>query len=151
MTAELRCRCGRTVRIVRLNAKTLVLGHESNPGTDHHPVRLAPAVRNAAIPVAATGQPEAPESGSGFAGSARSALRSRASESGASFQGRGVHASGRALGQGNGSPLSTRPDPDPLRATSPSPSRSRAPRALPLDGSSAAARSAGALSGRRGR
>ena len=42
MTAEvLRCKCGGTVRLVRLNARTLALGHETNPKLASHPVTLA--------------------------------------------------------------------------------------------------------------
>lgn len=40
------CTCGRPVRVVRLNAETMGLGHTTNPGLASHPVRLAPAARS---------------------------------------------------------------------------------------------------------
>ena len=52
--------CSREVRIVRLNARTLALGHTTNPRNQRHAVRLAPAARNGGIPVPSTGQPEEP-------------------------------------------------------------------------------------------
>lgn len=49
MTDTLRCSvCSREVRIVRLNARTLALGHVVNPKNQMHPVRLSrPALASA--------------------------------------------------------------------------------------------------------
>ena len=57
------CRCGGEVRVVRLNADYLTLGHV-NGGRSGHYVRLAPAARNGegSPRPSPTGQPEAPAS-----------------------------------------------------------------------------------------
>jgi hypothetical protein len=49
-TDALRCRCGREVAIARLSRERLILGHTTNPGPDHHPVRLRPALASAGSP-----------------------------------------------------------------------------------------------------
>lgn len=59
---RLTCRvCGQEAGIVPLVPGLLTLGHRVNPTFRSHYVRLAPAARNAAIPVAATEQPETPD------------------------------------------------------------------------------------------
>ena len=91
------CTCGRTVRLVRLNSRTLALGHTTNPGPASHPVRLARSGADA------TGQAPIPVGVGPFVDSQR--------RSGAPDHRRGDEAS---------QPRKHRPSPDPesLRAHS---------------------------------